>query len=37
MNAGNADHQVLLNWAQELEQIQLEIDELSERWLILSE
>jgi len=37
MNAGSADHQVLLNWAQELEQIQLEIDELSERWLILSE
>ncbi len=37
MNAGNADHQALLNWAQELEQIQLEIDELSERWLILSE
>ena len=37
MNAGNADHQVLLNWAKELEQIQLEIDELSERWLILSE
>jgi ATP-binding cassette subfamily F protein uup len=37
MNAGSADHQALLNWAQELEQIQLEIDELSERWLILSE
>lgn len=37
MNAGSADHQVLLNWAKELEQIQLEIDELSERWLILSE
>jgi ATP-binding cassette subfamily F protein uup len=37
MNAGSADHQVLLNWAQELEQIQLEIDKLSERWLILSE
>lgn len=37
MNAGNADHQALLNWAQELEQIQLEIDELTERWLILSE
>ena len=37
MNTGSADHQVLLNWAKELEQIQLEIDELSERWLILSE
>ena len=36
LNAGSSDHATLLNWSKELEQIQSEIDELTERWLILS-
>ena len=36
LNTGSTDHATLLNWSKELEQIQSEIDELTERWLILS-
>jgi ABC transport system ATP-binding/permease protein len=37
LNAGSADHQTLLNWAQEIEQIDLSIETKSMRWLELSD
>lgn len=37
MNAGSSQHEDLLKWSQELEQIQSSLDQKSDRWLELSE
>ncbi len=37
LNAGSSQHEDLLKWSQELEQIQSSLDQKSDRWLELSE
>lgn len=37
LNTGSADHEDLVKWANELETVQHELDEKSDRWLELSE